>query len=492
MGLKKGRWFGGQSDRGKKRTANLGIIPIGGGNNVGNLPVRKKALELLDQYYEGSQYDNLMPWSMAACQDEYVPIKGRQPLIKYNLPKLAASRIAGKLIGSSVFPTFKVDDDPDTEEFIRMIVKVSKLQLNLLSAFRRMAVSGSVLVRFFMDNGAIRIEKYLSKWCYPEFLPTGDLKSVRIQYVYEDPKDLDESGNPRMKWFRLDLGQFVDTRFDNPEYQPSDEEPAFQIVSQVQHNLGFVQAEWFRTNEDQFTPDGVSLIGDAVDFFDDMNYSLSQSSQATSYNQDPQLTVSGLDSEEVNSLIKSSQKGWNLGREGKASFIESDLGAVSRAMELRDKARLCIQDVIRVALLDPEKVVGYAQSAKAMEVLHGPMLELIYELRPQVEDRITALVTKMMITTLIISSSGGPTAVQIPQGYRPKSLGIEVNWPPVFQQTTQDLTDKVRMVTSATSANLISRETGLRYLAKDFNIENIEEEIAKIAEQPVFNPFGAF
>jgi hypothetical protein len=32
----------------------------------------------------------------------------------------------------------------------------------------------------------------------------------------------------------------------------------------------------------------------------------------------------------------------------------------------------------------------------------------------------------------------------------------------------------------------------MKWLAKDFGIEDIEEEKAKIAAQPVINPFGGF
>lgn len=56
----------------------------------------------------------------------------------------------------------------------------------------------------------------------------------------------------------------------------------------------------------------------------------------------------------------------------------------------------------------------------------------------------------------------------------------------------QDLQQKVAVAVAAAGGSLISREAMTRWLAEDFNIENIEEEIAKIAAQPVLNPFGSF
>ena len=221
-------------------------------------------------------------------------------------------------------------------------------------------------------------------------------------------------------------------------------------------------------------------------------YSLSQSDQAVGYNQDPQLIFKNMDEEDIEALIRSSQKGWNLGREGDASFVESNLGAVQTAMEIRDKMRLHVQDIVRVVLLDPEKVVGHAQSAKAMEVLHGPMVELINELRPIIEPKIIAFMTKMALTLLILQNRGSQIPITIPPGYKPKHLNIEINWPPIFQQTIQDLQQKVSMVSTATAANLISRETGTRYLAKDFDVEDVDAEIQKINAQPILSPFGTF
>ena len=161
-------------------------------------------------------------------------------------------------------------------------------------------------------------------------------------------------------------------------------------------------------------------------------------------------------------------------------------------MELRDKMKMGVQDLTRVVMLDPEKIVGSAQSAKAMEVLHGPMVELVEELRPQLEKHLQSLLLKLAMTTLLMNSRGDIVPIEIPAGYVPKSASLTFVWPPIFPLTMQDLQQKVSIASSATGANLISRETATKWLAKDFGVENIEEEIAKIAAQPQLNPFGSF
>lgn len=471
--------------------SRLGIVKVS--EEYGNVKkFRSAKLETFDKWYEDRAYNHLLDWFEAAAQkDPYIPIRARKPFIRHNLTKIITSRVASKLVGRAVFPKLKVEDDPETQEFIRMILKAGMIQPRMIDPIRRLCVSGSVLVRFFIVEGVLKIEHFNPNWCYPLFNDAGELISVTIKYVYEDEEDRDELGRPKKKWYRLDLGQMADVLFDNPEYSPS-VEPEFQPLRTAQHNLGFVQAEWFRTVEDRFSPDGYGLTEEIIPFNDELNYSLSQSSQAVGYNQDPQLTVAGMDEDEVDTLIRSSQKGWNLGKDGKAAFLESNLQGVERAIELRDKMRLAIQDQTRVVLLDPEKIIGHAQSGRAMEILHGPTVELVEEIRPMVEMGLTRLVTKIALTILIINKQGLPVPITIPPGYQPQNLNISFDWPPIFPMSVSDKLERVRWVTSATSANILSRATGTQILAKDFGIEDVEEELQKISAEPIINPFGAF
>jgi hypothetical protein len=483
------QWSGFMSRTAKRVANNLGIV-YGSEQQSGTPRFRRHDLEVLDAYYENRQYEGLAPWD-SANKDEYIPVRMRKPRIIYAFAKVLCQRVASKLVGKDTFPVFLVEDDPETEAFLRLVVKVAKLQSRLMEPVRRTLGAGSGLVRFYFVGGACKVESYLSKYCYPEFTETGELASVRIQYTYPDPTELDEKGKPVEKWYRLDLGQMTDILYDNPVYKPN-AQPEFKPVSTATHSLGFVQAVWMRTGEDKHVPDGDALTGDILDFIDEINYSLSQSSTAVSYNQDPQLTISGMDSEQLDDLIRSSAKAWNLGREGKAEFMETTLSGVERAELMRDKVKLGVQDVARVVMLDPEKFAANAQSGKAMEMLHGPLVELVNELRAQFEDLFVTLLLKIAVTMLMLRDAGVDIGIEMPEGWAPKSLNVSVQWPAIFPMTISDLKDKVGVAVAAASGNLISRETLTRWLAKDFSIEDVEAEVAKINAQPVINPFGGF
>jgi hypothetical protein len=480
----------GMQTRSQLRQQNiLGVIAQESGSKV---PLFRSAdLELYTRYYENTAYDHLKDWLTACSSDEHVPIRDRRPLIRYPYAKILSQRIAAKLVGQNTFPKFENKQDLNWEEYVRAIVANTFLRSHLKAPIQRAMAVGSGMIRFYMKEGAFVFESYNPNHCYPVFNADGSLQSVKIRYVYTDTKDKDSNGKPIRKWFQMVLDQAADTLFDNPPYK-EDEEPVFEVVAEAEHGLGFVQAEWFRTTYDRQSPDGESLIADVTDFIDTLNYSLSQSEQAVSYNQDPQLILNGMLDDEVSNLVRSATKSWNLGREGDAKFLESGLSGVERAESLREKVRLNISDVTRLIMHDPEKVVGHAQSAKAMEVLFEAMVELIEEIRPMLEPSLVSLVTKLGLINYLMAKLGEPTPIMIPEGFVPESIALSCKWAKVFPMTMADLQAKAAVAGQITGATIASREWALEWMAQDLGVEDLEYEKARIAAQPVINPFGMF
>lgn len=482
-----------RAERFEKMTTNrLGYIEKSLG--LDNPAYRKPELELYDAYYESRQYAGMPPWTDTQnSQGAYRKIRERAPLIVYALPKMITSRLTAKLVGEKNFPRIKVEEDPEAEAFFNAIIKATKLKMRIAEPLRRGLAASSVFVRYYLSEGAMKFEMWHSKYCYPEFQANGELESVEIIYCSYSDEDMDDSGKPKKYWYKMYLGTESDIMYQpipvkEDGKQPEDEE--WQVENAVEHGFGFVQGSWYRTLEKRDTPDGYSLIEDILGFIDEINYSMSQSATAVSYNQDPQIILSKMQEDDISNLIRSSAKAWNLGKEGTASFLESGLTGVERAIELRDKMRLNVQDITRVVMLDPDKMVASAQSGKAMEVLHGAFVEVVQELRPGVEAFMQEILLKMAMMILISNKNGLPIPIVMPEGYQPQSLNLEFTWPPVFEMTMQDLRDKVNVASSVSAANLMSRETMTQWLAEDFGVKDVAEETQKILAQPVINPFA--
>lgn len=470
---------------------NLGIIDKTVKGRPSNV-YRSHHLEKLDQFYENRQYDHLADWDQA-CQEseDFIAIRKRKPRIIFPFASNFSGRLTSKLIGESVFPRFPVEGSPDDQEFIAAVILESNLRSHLLEPFRRTVATGSCFIRFWISGGRYHFKWYKTKFCYPVW-QDGDLESVKIRYVYADENQVDLNGDPKLKWYQLELNKTAEITFDNPDYE-EDVEPTFNEVSRIEHGLGFVQGQWFRT--DETSEDGYGFISDITTFIDEFNYNLSQSSQALSYNQEPQLAFSKMTEDETANIIRSSTRSWNLGREGDAKFIESDLGGVESAGNFRDKIKTNLSDITRIVVLDPEKIVGSAQSAKAMEVLHGPLKDLVDELRLVVGPQIRELVLRLAIATLKSASNGVEPPLDV-EGYTPGEglLRLKTKWPELFQQTLDDLQKKVAIASGAKNGGLIAPRTATKYVAEDFGVEDIDAEIAEIeahqAAQAAMNPFS--
>jgi hypothetical protein len=357
-----------------------------------------------------------------------------------------------------------------------------------------MLVSGSVFIRFGIINGVFTLKYELAKHCYPELGPDGSLQHMTVAYVYSDQTDLDFNKKPKKKWYRADYTPEQDILYEPIEYEKGQklEDLQWTVSETADHGFGFVQGEWFRTFIANEEVDGPSLIAEITDFMDELDYNMSQSSQVIQYNQDPQLIIKGLTEDDLETLVRSSQKAWNLGREGEANFLETGLQAVEVARDFRDRIRLSVQDIARIVLMDPEKMASHAQSGRALEILHQPMVELIQELRPSLEMPLVSLLRKMAMANLMMAKQSGISPVTIPPNYQPLSMQIDCKWPSVFSKSMEDLQKKVAVASQVSSAKLISRETLTRWLAQDFQIEDVEMELQRIAAEPILNPFGGF
>ena len=479
------------SKRSGTRTDNiLGLIS----NQGEKLKCRSSKLKVVEQYLNNTVYDGLMDWDQAKCGEDFTPVKKRKPKIIYPFAEVFAERISSKVAGYSTFPKVKIEDDTESDYFLQLIVNGGFLKPRLLSAAKLLAVYNSVFVRFYFADGILKVESHNSNYCYPEFADSGMLKSVEIKYVY-DTGETDNQGKQIYKWYKLYLSDTVDIEYDNPVYEENSQtEPVFMEVERNQHDLGFVQGEWIQLGESSTGIDGDRdpFIFKIKGFIDSLNYNLSQTDQANEYGLEPQLILSGMDEDQIDGLIKSSAKAWSLGREGKAEYLEVAGNGIEKAQKVSADFYNMVQDIARVIMLDPEKIVGSAQSAKAMEVLHGPMVELINEIRPWFEKGYVALVEKIMTVIVLLNNSGFQTQFIIPDGWTPASYTIKAVWPPIFELTTQDKQQLVSMAIQTANANLLSRDSAAKWLQNmgvDFGVDDWDLEQQKINSQQRFNTF---
>jgi hypothetical protein len=487
------RFFQGDSRSQKRANNNLGVIATGSGKSP---RYRSQKLSEVEKYLKNTQYDHLENWDVAQMNnEEHVPLHKRKPKIIFPFARVFADRVSSKLAGMSTFPKLKIEDDPETEFLMNLVINGAWIKPKMLEAAADFIVFNSVFVSFKWDDGYLNIEKYCSNFCYPVFKSNGQLESVTVKYVYDDPNETNDQGKPIQKWFKKEFGEFADILYDNPEFDStSTEEPEFAEVERAEHGLGYVQGEWISNGESRFSPEGGKdpFVVQIKDFIDALNYNLSQTHQATAYGMDPQLLIKGLSEEEVDELIKGSGKAWLMGREGEATYLEAAGSGLDQGKNTRDDFFKRVQDIARIVLLDPEKMVANAQSGKAMEVMHGPMVELINELRPWFEKGFISLMEKIMGSLILLNQRGLTTQFVMPPMYAPKSLDIKAMWPPIFELTIQDMQQLVSIGLQVANGNIVSRDTIGKWLAGkgvDFGVEDWDLERQKVDSQKQFGGF---
>jgi hypothetical protein len=476
------------SKRNTESSRILGKIKV-----LGESP-RFLRLDRLDQYYFGLQYEGKPDWVECERRKEpYIPIRDRKPLIQVGLCGQLVDRTASAMFGEKYFPKIKVTDDPLTEEFVRAIIAQSKLKAKFIAAAQKGLTAGSVLAVFSIMTGRFRVDFFDSKHCKPEFNKlSGELERVVVLYKYLD-EETDEANVWR--WYKLELTQTSEILYDNPKVNADGRAPEFQVAQRADHDLGFVTGEWITVGEERTSIDGVSLIdGPVQTLSDSLDYSLSQSDRATSYNMDPQVLLKGIDADEMDALIRSSSKAWSLGRDGEAKLLEMTGKGIEAGRDHRTEIHKRALEASRVIILDPKDIAGQANSGIALERMHAPFVDLVGELRPWFgEYGLVPLLQKMIVAAMITVDRGMTIDFEIPVGYQPLSLNIELDWPPIFPPTPTDLQAIANMINTLAAGQIISRETGTRYMAQFLPIGSVDEELDKIAKQPPPpNPFGAF
>jgi len=486
--MSSGRLFSGNSRNGRRADGIMGLVHEPSGRIR---KFRSANLHKVQKYLDGTQYDHLAAWR--ECQDdEYIPVRQRKPRVTFPFAKIFQNRLASKLVGGYTFPALRIEDDPDTEQFLSVISSATFFKAKMLTAAKNLISYTSAFARFKMVEGSVVIENYNPNYCYPEFDARGELIKVEIKYVFESD-ELDSGGNPIMKWFKLEVGQNADVLYDEPEYK-ADAEPVFNVVENAAHNLGMVQGQWFRAGEGLNGVDGEDepIACQIAGFIDSLNYNLSQSDSAVGYGMEPQLTVQGMDEDEMNTLIKSSSRAWFMGREGEAKFNEVSGSGVTSAKEFREDLMKMASHASQIVFLDPEKMAANAQSGKAMEVMHASLVEAVNELRPWMEKGILSLAQKILAVIVHYQAQGFETDYVTPEGWRPASLDIKATWPPIFPLTIQDMQQVISTGLQMATGNILSRLSVAKWIMAqgvDLGVDDLELEQQLIDGQKQFNTF---
>lgn len=456
-----------------------------------------------------------------------VPVADRRPTAPMRLTPFVVNRFTGLLFGRGRVPEIFVEDDLASEDFVRTVWKKAKFWRTMRQARRYGGGMGSVLVLVTLRDGRYVFKAHNPKtvasisWLDEDArIPDG----VLIQYPFfrEVPTYDTKTGVPTGRTRRTTYlyRRIVDTEMDvvfHPvELQEGQPVPEMQIdlENSFAHRLGRLPGVWIQNlpNEDEI--DGVSDCEGAYQMFDAMDRQVAQANRSLLANMDPTLVLSRDPKLEQRGvpIRKGSENALSVGTGGSATYLEMNGSAIAASKEFVAGLRQHALDLVQMVAPDPEKVSGAAQSAKAIEYLYAPTLEKADELREQYEDAIVELgeitlqlgrkfrdpasyagnaVPRFAIPPRVEKETDPTTGLErvmlVPREPGDGSL-VTLRWGRYFQPTPADIQAAVTTILSLVSAKIFDIETATKRIAPLFDIEDVENLLAKVREQQAAPP----
>lgn len=443
--------------------------------------------------YEGTQYEGKglrPPWTKVPPGANPGPLRLQRPAVQYDLAKLVVDRPVALLAGEGRFPRFgyrPTQSDADVKpvvEWLNSVAEEGELAHAGLLAARWAGVCGSAAIVWELVGGEVRFEAFLGEHCTPALDPNDPRKVLSLERRY--PFTRQENGKSVTWWHRetwddKEHAVYPPARAEKDGTAPS----TWGTPLAVPHGLGFCAAVWLRLVDDPCGgdgADGLPLHHGITDLTEDIDRVLGQKARAVLKNQDPRTIYFGLDQKALDQLnYGGSDLSAPATSQGSSVELVEMTGDGQRVAEehitsQRDRAL----ETTRVVSPNPDRLLAAARSGAALQVLHGPMLEMVGELRSPYGRAIRQLGQQLLAAAgLAVLQVAGALVTPPPATIPPGRVVLE--WGAYFDATPEDL------LTAAQTAESLGRggiddETVVRWLALRFGWRDAETILERVRD----------
>lgn len=479
-------------------------------------------LQAHEALWMGSAYDH-----RKSFWDQSVPLRERAPVVQSQIVKACGRRLVTMTVGKRAFPTasvaqraygvtFSESEAATLTELVAEILTAAKLKRVLREYLAEGLKCGSACAVLSLQEGVPTVDIIPAKWCTPTLARDGSVKRLVIEYRYPMTADADET---RLMVYRREIGGGFDT-----VYAPwrADDEHAKVIVAS-RRALSFVPVVWTRnltsSVEKSLDVDGSPLIDGMEDEVEALDLTLSMRVRNGYYNGDPQMVqIVGTTDAPLGAQgpvavepprsgfsrlgdalgrffgggsTTATKKGpgqvWKIAAPGDAKLLESSGAGATILDGVVNELRRVILDAVGVVMADPETMGKGDLSARALSMLHAPMLDVVSCLA---EDYGAALATMLsMFARMIVSPEGEQGVhllsaeaaapllqrlwreVEVP-GSQPPALALKwvplpvaLEWGDSFEPSWADVSAAVESATKGVESRVMSRRAAVTMLA---------------------------
>lgn len=502
------------------------------GSGSQGLSPRFRHLHRLDTYYRGQEYDGLKyTWDGFNADDAEglsaksatpfgfsrmdIPLHARKPSISLRLTPLVVERFTDLLFSNERKPKIRVEDDPDSEDFLKAVVEQAHFFRSMVEARNYGGAMGSALVTVHLREGRFIFKAHSPKMVQEVVWKDADLRipeGVLIQYQYFEGREMLDSktGAPTGQvkqvpfLFRRIIDDEMDITFKPTEIVGGElPNPEVDLLKTYRHNLGRFPGFWIQNLPSSEDLDGLCDVDSLHEDMEVIDRQISQSNSGLLKNQDPTLVIAR-DRKNVQfgiPLRKGSDNALEVGTGGSAQYLEIGGAGIQAAAEFVRSMKNAVLDKAGAVIVDPEKISGAAQSAKAIEFIYGPMLAKADRLRDQYGEAIIELLT---IVLLLAREFKKPTNYQgnVEPRFKltnrveiddesgeilssePRDPGagerVTLKWGAYFSKTPTDIQSEVGTLSVAKQSRMIDNETAVRMCCELLGIDDVDAVLERL------------
>lgn len=452
-----------------------------------DLPARAHTIDVLTRFLDGEIYD-VLPHEFHEERDdgargEYIPIAKRAPSVQSGILATVVNDSVSFLFSDGRFPEI-VTDETGTEkpaaDTVASIIKDTKLNAVMLEAARTGSV-GSVCVWVRVLKARLFFETLNTKYLTPTFDPNAPdtLAKVREQYKttgaalrdlgYEIPDDSLKT----KYWFTREWDSTAETWF-LPRKVGEQGGDVIDTTRTVKHSLGFVPMIWILNLPGGNKIDGRCTFKPAIETAIEADYQLSQAGRGLKYSSSPTLAITTDGEAPQNKAVGDTLI---IPADGKAELLEIEGGAAKAALEFAQGLRELALESVGGSRADANKLSA-ATSGRAMEMMNQSLIWLADKLRISYGEgallKLLKMLAKISRQVSLKDSDGGPLG-KIPEGVK-----LSLKWPAWYAPTSDDRNADATALTTLVAGGIMSAETATGAIAGEYDIEDLDAELAKI------------
>lgn len=460
-----------------------------------DLPDRAFELEMYRRVLEGTVYDvlrhpfyrNYSTQNLGSDRST-IPLCDRRPSVRSALCKVVVDSSLSLLFGEGRFPYIQSDDE-NTQKHLSDIISDENCDIPgcMIDAAFKGSI-GSVAILMKIIEGRIFLECMFTEYLTPEFLPSNPNELAKItQKCKKSGKELIEMGytgleSEEIYWFMRYWDNVSETYYVPWKItEKEDFSPQIDQQETVIHNLGFVPAVWIKNLPGSDNKiDGLCTFKYGIDTNIEADYQLSQAGRGLKYSSEPLLMIKNPGLSMQGEIAVGDGNVIEVEEGGDVKHVEIDGQASDAVINFYRVLREIVLENIHGNRANPDKL-NTVQSGKGMEMLYLPLVWMAANLRLSYGKGLVKLI-KMIIAVntqleLIIGEE------PLPKGAMNSKSKITLKWRDWFESTKDDRMKEATTVKTLKESGLLSTQTAVSSLSDEYDIPDVEEELAKIQKE---------